>query len=245
MQVDRATIPEVVFVTYDGVVKDFRPYLLKQIRNNPSLMEAYKNYIDTAYIDALSDKQLNFLPVISTKKNIFEYLSIKKFNYDQALEELCYKYSNLYSESELLPFGEAINILRRQKFTSKIFIYTEEYDKRIHYDIQSNFVDMNTIQYISGPFEDVIDSIKETITTYVLNDASLVDKLIELNRIKEPQVLVSDTGFNYMDKDGELIVKIDNLEQKMYDNIFKLGMFKPVSNYELIPDDIMDDSYHG
>ena len=245
MQVDRATIPEVVFVTYDGVVKDYRPFLLKQIASNPKMLEVYKNYIDTALITTLTDKQLNFLPVISTSRNILEYISIKKFNYDKSLNDLYQMFPNIYSDSELLPLGNSINILRRQKFTSKIFIYTEEYDKRIHFDIQDNFSDMSTIEYISGPFEDVINSITETITTYILNDIKLVDKLIELNRIKETQVLISDTGYNYKDNNGELIVNIDNLEEKMYNHIFKLAMFKPVSNFEVIPPDIMDDSYYG
>lgn len=246
MYVDRATIPEVVFVTYDSVVKDYRPFLLRAIANNKALLNAYKEYIDTALVETLTDKQKNFLPVISTSRNILEHIAIKKFNYDNSLRELMGMYPNLYSDSDLLTFGESLNVLRRQKFTSKIFIYTEEYDQRIHYDIQTNYSDMETIEYISGPFEDVINSITETITTYVLNDADLVEKLIKLDRVKETQILVADIGYNYKEnEEGELIVKIDDLEQKMVDHVFRLAMFKTISDYEVIPPDIMDDSYYG
>lgn len=246
MNVDRATIPEIVFVTYDMVIKDYRPFILKTIAESDQLMLAYKEFIDTALVETLTDKQKNFLPVISRSRNIFEHIAIKKFNYDKSLKEFISMYPNIYSDSELLTFGESIHVLKRQKFTSKIFIYTEEYDERIHYDIQSTYTDMGLIEYVSGPFEDVIMSINENITTYVLNDADLVDKLIALDRVKETEILIADIAYNYKINDkNELMVKIDNLDDKMNKHIFRIGMFKTVTNIEPIPTDIMDDSYHG
>ena len=237
---ERAMIPETIFITYDGIIKDYRPFILKKIAEIPELTEAYRGFINVDILQGLTIDQLNFLSMISPSRNILEFLAIKQFDYEKALNDIYNKFPEMYIDSELLSFGQSLNILKRQSFTKKIYIYTENYDKRIHFDIQNQYKDMNLIEYITGPFEDVMKTIDEHITTFVLYDIAMVDKLIELKKIHEAHILIPDIAFNYKMGTNGAQMRIDDIEKKCVDNIFRIASFAHAKNITSIATDIIN-----
>jgi hypothetical protein len=113
-----------------------------------------------------------------------------------------------------------------QKFTSKIYIYSEEYDKRIHADIQMNYKDMNKVNYVTGPLHEVIKQI-EGVTTYIFADIFDVTTLLAFDKCAYTNVLVANYGYNYYYmEDGKLALRM-NLEEVSKEKIFKFATFMP------------------
>lgn len=216
--------PERIFVQYKDVVKSPYPLLLNQIVSR--FRSTYDEYL---YLDGVQDLDMNNLTrlcIQRTDKNIFEYLAKKEFDYDTALKDIESKFANLYRESEPLSIGRSLGTLKHQKFTEKIFVYTEEYDARIHKDIQDMYHDLDKVTYITGDFVEIIKDLN--ITCYILSDVNYIRPIFHEKQQDYTNILLGTYGYNYLDSDSEeLKFKVDIESLFEGNNIFKFATFAP------------------
>ena len=233
---ETALTPEYIFITYDGVVKNYRPALIKYVLEN--YKRQYESFINIPFLEKLDMQELLGLCIQSSSQNIFEYLATREFDYDATLDAAYNRYTHLFDDSPLLIVGESIRVLTMQSFTKKIYIYSDTFDERIFKDINTEFVDMSKIEYISGPFYDVMSDIPEHITSFMLNDIDYVDMLISLGRVEYTNILLANYGFNYkmgeIDGKPSLELKIPDIEQVAKREKFKFVMFSVSNNYKLV-----------
>lgn len=218
--------PEIIFIVYDEVIKSPYPFILNLIKKE--LRPYYEDYLDLSILDKMDSDNIMRFCIQRHEKNIFRMLAKKEFDYDEALKDIVNKFDDLYINCDLLSIGKSIEFIKYQKFTEKIYIYTPEYDKRIHFDIQSTFQDMNKINYVTGPFYDVISSL-DGVTSYILNDILDLSTLLALDKTKYTNILVANYGYNYSLTDDNKLVLRMNPEPLMDKYIFKFGLFLPNS----------------
>lgn len=218
---------EVIFITYDGVIKSPVPFILKMLQTS-DYEEGYSDMINYNRFKGLDDGQLLGLATRRITKNILEYLATQEFDYEASYQDLILRFPNIYEESKLLSMGNSIHITTQQSFLKHIYIYTEYYDKRVQDDISNTYNDLHNITYVSGDFKDVISKVPERITSYVLNDIEYINILLDMNKLSYTNVLLAKYGYNYKaDKDDhtKVILKIDDIDNVCKENIFKLAMF--------------------
>jgi hypothetical protein len=219
--------PEIIFMDYEGVVKSPYPFLLNKI--NTELAPYYESFLDMNKIKGLDIYNLTRIAVQRTDKNILRYLAKSDFDCDQALKDLKNRYLNLYEESELLSMGGNMDILLAQKFTKKIYLYTEEYDIRIHMDIQNIFHDMQRVTYVSGNIEKVLEKL-EGITSYMVGDIDHVYHIIKSGKADYTNIMLANYGYNYyMDDDTKKIDLCLDIKELTKDVICKFGTFTPAN----------------
>lgn len=223
-----ASQKEVLFITYDDVIKTTKLLILKKLLT-PEYRQNYEDFIDYSIIDNKTDEELLSIIFSATDKNILKFLSKSSFDFDVTYTDLYLNYENIIPESTLLSFGQSIHILLKQKFLDKIYIYTPHFDESVYKDIYDVYGSTNII-YVYGEFETIIRSItKDTnikITSFVLNDIELVNKLIELNVVAYTNILICNGGWNYkLNKNNVPVLKLDNSEKLSKENIFKIGVF--------------------
>lgn len=219
---------EVIFIDYIGVIKNPAPFILKKIADE--WKTPLGNYIDFTKISNKDIYQLMYLTARSTEKNVLKYISKKEFDFDNTFNHIYNKYNNLYLESENLTISTSLQILLRQKFVQKVYIYTPTFDERIYLDIADTFP-KDKISYVTGIDRiEVIKEIKDEITSYITTDVTLVDRLIEIDKISYTSVLVASYGYNLrLSKDNSLELKIDDVDDKVRTHTFKLTSFVPVN----------------
>jgi len=215
---------EVIFITYDEVIKNPYPILLLTILKK--YKDIYKDYLKLELIDGMDLDDLYVLCCQRHEKNIFRYLTKKEFDFDKALNDIYYKFNDLFINTDLLPIGNSIHMLLTQKFTKKIYVYTKTYDKRIHLDLQLNFHDMTKINYVTGNLYDVLNTL-EGVTTYIFNDIMDVSYLIG-DKLNYSNILVANYGYNYtLDENKNMILRL-NLSDIYNQYVFKFSTFIPI-----------------
>ena len=223
-----ATQKEIIFVMYEDIIKTTKFCILKKLLTD-EFKNNYKNYINYSKIEGLTDEQLMGVIFGASDINILKYLSTDLFDYDVTYIDLYLNYKDILKESKLLSFGESILILLQQNFTSKIYIYTENYDENVYKDIYDTYKSENIV-YTHGEFDEVVTEINKSnkITSFVLNDITLINNLIKSNNIEYTNVLVCNTGWNYtLDNNKRLVLKVNDIDTLSKENIFKLGLFEP------------------
>jgi len=216
------TKPEIIFIVYDEIIKNPYPFILNQIKT--LYRNVYEEFIDFNLIDGKNMDQLLNLCILRRKKNIFYYLAKKDFNYKKALDDIFYKFNDMYIKSNPLIISSSIKVLLKQKFTEKIYIYTEKYDKRVHLDIQQQFQDMDKVNYVTGDFYNTIKKLGG-ITTFILKDILNISTILYLDKIQYTNILVGNFGFNFTLSETGLVIPRFNVDDIMADKIFKFATF--------------------
>lgn len=215
---------EYIFIEYEEIIKNPYPFILKQLRDK--YKQYYEDFINFSKIDNLNDDNLLRLCLQRTEKNILRYIAKKSFDFDKALDEVYNKFDDMYINLPLMNIGKNIPLLLSQKFTKKIYIYSEKYDKRIHFDIQSNFNNMTDINYVTGDFHDVMEKL-EGITAFILSDINKIIPIVHHKRSEYTNILLAQYGYNYTMIDDKLSLRIPLDEYVKGDNIFKYVTFMP------------------
>lgn len=217
---------ECIFITYEDVIKTFKPYILQRLMSN-DYRSNYEDFIDFSQINGATYDELLSFCTATRYKNVLQAIAKKDFDYDNTYIDLYHSFDNIVKDSPTLLMGSNIPILLNQLFVKKIYIYTEEYDKRIIDDISYVYKDTTKMEYITGDFKEAVNSVKEQITSFILNDINLIHDLIEINKISYTNVLVLDIGYNYNIADNyQISFKINNLDELSKEKVFKLGFFK-------------------
>ena len=219
------TKPEIIFICYDEIIKNPYPFLLNQIRTK--YKSVYKDFINMSLFENYDDMNLMRLVVQRTRKNILDYLSIIKFDYNGALDDLKDKFDDMYSQSPLLKMGESVNMMMTQKFTKQIYVYTEKYDPRVHLDLQMMYKNMSLVSYVTGDFKNVINTL-EGVTTWILDDIFKVSQLVCFKKVEYTNILVANYGYNFsINKDKQTVLNV-NVDDWSKEHIFKFGTFMPI-----------------
>ena len=220
---------EFFFVVYDDIIKAPVINILKDI--TVKYREYYKGFIDMTAFKSMNTHE-EFIDFIINRpdKNVIKSLRSREFDYDKAWEDIYARNPLLIHNSLLLPFGSSILILLKQSFVKSIYIWSEKYDKRIHFDIQENF-GLDTVGYVTGDLKDVLNNLP-AITCYVLDDVMKVNTLIDLGKIELSTVCVADYGYNYTSSEEGIRreLKIPSLFNLEKTHKFRSTMFKAIQN---------------
>jgi hypothetical protein len=219
------TRPEVVFITYEDVIKTPYPFLLNKI--DTRLREFYEPFIDVDKFKGLDMNNLLRLCTQRNDRNVFRWLAKKDFDIDGSLKELKDRYFELYKDSELLKIGESVKLMLTQKFTKKIYIYSEVYDIRIHLDIQESFQDMKRVNYITGDFEKVLDKV-EGVTSFIVSDFDYVYDIIQKEKADYTNILLGNYGYNFIFNEDTNAMEFRLDHKKLIgDRVCKFSTFIP------------------
>lgn len=217
--------PETIFITYEEVIKSPFPFILTQLQTR--YKDHFKGFINFDLLKNLDEKGLVDFCIKRTEKNILRNVAIQNFDFESSIKQLRDNFKEIiWENSQELSMTKSIPILLNQKFLDKIFIYTKEYDKNIHKDIQENFKNMDKIKYITGPtLNDVLDAIPK-ITTYILNDIMDFSTLL-CRDIRYSNILVADYGYNYTVKENKAVLRIDP-DPLSKEKVYNFALFSPV-----------------
>lgn len=218
---------EVIFITYEDVIKSYQPTLLRYILDN--YPDKFSHFINIDKIKRLDQNNLIRLCIQRTNKNILEYLAIREFDYELVLKTLKSKIVDLYFESPILVMGDSLNILLTQKFVDTIYIYSEEYDPRIHEDLIELYNQNEKIRYVVGDFSSCIRKIPE-VTTFILNDVDYVLDIINEGKEEYSNILIANYGYNYIlnEETDEIELRID-LDKILANKVCKHAIFTPLN----------------
>ena len=216
---------ENIFIQYHDVIKSYKPKLLKHMLYTEYRV-GYKGCIDFDKFKDYSDDQLLGLVARSTDINILKYLQTSDFNADLCLHDIKRNVPLLYKDSKLLDIGISLRMMLKEPYVNKIYIQIPEKDERIIADLEDLYNNKEKMMCVIGDCKTAIQQCPDKITTYILNDITLVDDLIEMDKIAYTTVLVANCGWNYkLSDDGIPILKVDNLESKMKSHVFKCATF--------------------
>lgn len=226
---DYATIDEIIFVDYYDIIKSPLPVLLTQLPKH--FKKQLESFIDFSKIENKTNDELLELVNMRPCKNVIEYLAIKEFDYEKIQEDLINQYTDIFINSKLLSIGESLTaMLIYQKFIKDVYVYTEKYDERIHYDIQSVFNHNKKVHYITGKKEDIFKDIKG-ITSFFLSDIEDIDLLQKMNLLPYTNIIVPLYGYNLkIGEDGNVELKSNISTEMMIEHTFKFAMFPPFQN---------------
>lgn len=230
MQNEFAGKSEIIFICYDDVIKSPYPYILNKI--NEKYHPFYKDFLELDIIKDMDIADLEMFCNTRENKNVFYDLAKIEFDADGSLADLAKNFEDMYFELPLLEMGTSLDTIKSQKFTEKIYVYTKEYDLRIHLDIQKTFRDMKMVNYVSGDFDDVIASL-EGVTSYILDDISYVPSIFFHGKGDFVNIMVANYGYNYYVDDEDEVVKLKiDVDQYATDNTFKFATFSPMEMVE-------------
>lgn len=196
--------PSSILFFYEDIIKTPDLFILKAILNNPKYRSKFEEYLLLSPFDNLEDEIL--LPMICARKerNLFKWLMIKEFDYKANYEYFKNKFLNMYIQSN--PFTILTDIIEtyiKHPSIDKIYFFSNEYDKRIEFDIQYTFKDNENnskIEYATGNLEKALAQFNIQMIFY-----PYIEEIIPLAREHKDIIFsIPNYGFNLNDE-GELI----------------------------------------
>lgn len=196
--------PSSILFFYEDIIKSPDLFILKSILNNRKYRSKFEEYLLLSPFDNLEDEIL--LPMICARKekNLFKWLMIKEFDYKANYEYFKNKFLNMYIQSN--PFTILTDIIEtyiKHPSIDKIYFFSNEYDKRIEFDIQYTFKDNENnskIEYATGNLEKALAQFNIQMIFY-----PYIEEIIPLAREHKDIIFsIPNYGFNLNDE-GELI----------------------------------------
>lgn len=221
---------EYILIEYKDVIKCPSAGMLQLIKDE--YIEDMKDLIDTRKLQRMDFKNIQRYCIERPFKNILDYIKIIDFNTDDIYNALYNNCNDLYEKLPLMIMGEAVFMLISQKFTKKIYIFSEEYDKKIEDDIIEKFGEHKNIFYVAGSFADILNNIEQP-TSYMLSDVDKVKTILKLNKQEYSEIMIAQYGYNYEINDGIIQIR-GNYDELMPEKHFKIASFTPLnmdSNY--------------
>lgn len=223
---------EFILMEYKDIIKCPSVGILQLIKKE--YMNDMNDLIDTRKLDRMDFKNIQRYCIERPCKNILDYIKITDFNTDDIYNALYKSCNNLYKDLPLMVMGEAVFVLASQKFTKKIYIFSEEYDEKIEKDIKNVFHDQKKVYYVAGSLENILNQVEKP-TSYMFSNIDNVQKVLDLNKQEYSEILVAQYGYNYMVKNGIIRIK-GEYEELMPTKHFKIASFTPLK---------MDNSYYN
>lgn len=222
---------EIILIEYEDVIKCPSAGILELIKRQYE--DDLKGLIDLDKINNMDFKNIQRFCIERPCKNILDYIKLQNFNTDKIYKALYDAFDTIYMELPTMVMGNAVYVLSPQKFTKKIYIFSEEYDEKIEYDIKEKYYTEKNVFYVAGKFDDILDTIEQP-TSFILSDIDKVETIINKKKQKFTEILIAQYGYNYEVIDGILQIK-GEYDTKMADGLFKIASFTPLT---------MDKSYY-
>lgn len=189
---------EVVFITFDDVVKSPFLNIMKALIDDAEELEEYFD------IDDIPEKDDDILAWLSIRENynpledVALYEDISE-NFLDALNAYCGE--GLY-DGPLLEIGKNVENLVVQAVVKEVLLYTPIYDIRVEKCIEETFANKKP-KYVYGEFSDIVKQHKPT--TFILNNIEYLNALYvdNIDLLKYSNVLLSKHRFNFILKDDE------------------------------------------
>ena len=215
---------EIILVEYKDVVKCPSAGILNLIQRD--YMNDLKDVINTKLLSRMDFKNMQRYAIERPCKNILDYIKTTDFDTNTVYNALYNAFDTIYMELPLMTIGRSLYFISQQKFTKKIYIFSEEYDKKIEFDIKENYCEMNNIFYVAGDLPSILNSI-EPVTSYIFSDVENVKTIMDLDKIEYTEIMVGEYGYNYEIKNSTLTIK-GGYENMTYDKRFKIASFTPL-----------------
>lgn len=225
--IDFTKRPETFFITYEDVIKSSYMLALKDLINS---QKEYLNLIDFDIFEHIkTPDELKFFLLNRPYENILKNINLKEFDFNSEWKKISKIDPELYENDKGLKIASTVSILELQKFVKNVYIWTEEYDERIHKDITHNYKNDEIVKYVIGDFKEAINNISD-ITCYILNDINFIPTLIDISKVEYSTIMVANYKYNYVhsEEDMELKLKIGDTTELQQKNTFKLYMFDPM-----------------
>ena len=215
-----------VFISYKEIIKQHNFFIIKKIFENKNVYNQLSNYINLNLFDHQSDERINMLLLNRDKENLLEYLKIKEFNYEVNYNKLYKKFPEMFINSYPLEMLNVINRFNIEEFIKNIYIYNEEEDIRMIYDIKNIFPNTGRIKFVSGNYFKCIESI-EVINIFIDNNLERLSEIIKSGKFNNSTFLIARYGYNYEIKDNIVLLKYD-MGKFVYKNKINLVEFYPL-----------------
>lgn len=183
-------------VTYDEVLRDPNVFLLHLILDVPKIRKQFKDYFDEEKFDCQSEAKIHTMLLNRTVKNFLEWGALKEFDYERNYDKMYHQFKSMYEKSPALAMYDAFVQMIKESFLDKMFIWNPKEDRRQEYDIVKTFGKNPKVQYVTGPYLDVVDAIGE-IHIFVDNDIDRLDPVIRTKKYRHANFSVARYGYNY------------------------------------------------
>lgn len=187
-----------ILIHYDDIIKSTDLFILRIVAEK--YYDQFKDYIDIDFYKDISDDDLKYIIFSRTERNIFKWLRKKEFDYEANYTYFKNKYKNIFISALTLDMYNNVHTFEKAYFINNIVFYSREYDPRIEFDIQSNFLGEKFL-YVTGPLQKVINTYEIESVHYPYLDESI--KEIIMNN-KDVFFLIPNYGFNMDDNTGLL-----------------------------------------
>lgn len=194
--------PITVFLPYNEILRDHNTFLLHLIMETPNLRKQLEPYISFERFECQSDTRIRVLILNRTKKNLLEWLAIKKFDYETNYRKLYEKFPQMFEESPPLDMYIALTSMAKEEFVKRIVIYGERKDIRTMYDIAQTFDKNKKVQYVTGPYLDAISAVGE-IDLFVDSDIDRLSAVMYMPQYYNSTFMIAQYGYNYELVKGE------------------------------------------
>lgn len=186
---------------YENIIKTPDLFIIKAIVNTPKYRKKFEEYLLLETFDNMDDDIL--LPLICSRKekNLFKWLMIKEFDYEANYNYFKNKFLNMYIQTN--PFTMLNDIddkFIKHPAIEKVFFFSDEYDKRIDFDIQFNYKDNDNkskVDYVTGNLEKALVKLEIKMVFYPYLD----DILPIARKHKDIIFSIPNYGFNLNDED--------------------------------------------
>ena len=230
--------PITILLPYNEILRDHNTFLLHLIMDNPHLKSQFEKYISFDRFECQTDERIRVLLMNRTKKNFLEWLAIKKLDYEINYRKLYYKFLYMFEESPLLDMYSTLLNFANEEFVKRIIVYGEKRDKRIMYDIYKTFVNNKKVEYVTGPYLDVISAIGE-INLIIDNDIDRMSAVMYMPEYYTSTFMIAQYGYNY-----EMVRGIKSPQLK--NGIVKHALRKKINLIEFLPFNIKyEDTMNG
>ena len=159
--------PSSLLFAYDEVIKQPGLYILRMIRDK--YPDKFREYINIDTLLEISDKDLPYIYAARDKVNPLEWLAVKEFDYEKNYMSLRNRVKEMYIEMPTTTLFNHMDMYLKAFFITKVYFWTREYDKRVDFDIQSQYIEtayINKVQYVTGPFDKCVNQLKIDIAFY-------------------------------------------------------------------------------
>lgn len=225
--------PLTILATYNGVMKDPNIFILHLILDTPNIREQLEGYFDIRKFECQSEGRIQTLLLNRDKKNILEWAALKKFDFEFNYEKMFEKFPRMYLDSPPLKMLSAFQKLIEEKFTRKIYFYDRKKDRRVMYDIVSNFAKNNKIEYVYGSYLDVVSAIGG-IDLFIDSDIDRLAPVMYMPEYWNSTFLIAQYGYNY--------VLNENNRPMLKNDIAAYAAKKDINLLEFVPYEITAES---
>lgn len=219
--------PITILLPYNEILRDQNTFLLHLIMDNQYLRTQFEKYVSFERFECQTEERIRVMLMNRTEKNFLKWLAIKEFDYETNYKKLYDKFLHMFEESPPLDMYKALMNLTNEEFVKRIIVYGEKRDKRIMYDIYKTFVTNKKIEYVTGPYLDVISAVGE-INLIIDNDIDRVSAVMYMPEYYASTFMIAQYGYNY-----ELVTNVRSPQLK--NGIVKHALRKKINLIEFLP----------